>query len=189
MKSLVYFCAVVTLMGLALAGCGSGSVRPTVTPTVTHVVTITAPTVTVTHTVTAESRLPVRSPAASSPYNSPPTPSSVPVQQPAPQQSSVLANPVSVVLQFYQDITDGDYPAAWALGGDNLSGGVGYSAWVAGYRDTTASISVTSYGTWSSDQIWADISAVQLDSSVKTYSGKYTVQDGVIAAADITQTS
>jgi hypothetical protein len=113
----------------------------------------------------------------------------VPVQQPAPQQSSVLANPVSVVLQFYQDITDGDYPAAWALGGDNLSGGVGYSAWVAGYRDTTASISVTSYGTWSSDQIWADISAVQLDSSVKTYSGKYTVQDGVIAAADITQTS
>lgn len=186
MKSLVYIGAAVTLMGLALAGCESGSAKPTATPTMTHAVTTPAPTVTVTHTVTAKPR----SSAVSSPsYSRPPAPSSVPAQQPQQSAPPEMTNPVSVVMQYYQDISDGDYPAAWALGGDNLSGGGGYSVWVSGYRDTTASISITSYGTWSADKVWADISAVQLDGSVKTYSGTYTVRDGVIIAADITQTS
>ena len=38
-----------------------------------------------------------------------------------------------MVDQFYQDITDRNYPAAWALGGDNI-GGTDYNAWVAGIR-------------------------------------------------------
>ena len=192
MKRLACIGAVVTATGLALAGCGNGSARPAATPGVTHAGAIPAPTVTVTHTVTAKPRPPTKSPAVSSPrYTPPPVRSSAPAQQPPPQQpaSPEMTNPGSVVMQYYQDITDGDYPAAWALGGDNLSGAVGYSAWVAGYRDTTASISVTSYGTWSSGKVWADISAVQLDGSVKTYAGTYTVRDGVLTAADITQTS
>jgi hypothetical protein len=182
--------AVVTVTGLALAGCGNGAARPAAAPGVTHGGAVPAPTVTVTQTVTARPRPPATPPAVprSTP---PPARSGAPAQQPVRQQPAPppMTNPVSVVLQYYQDITDGDYPAAWALGGDNLSGGVGYSAWVAGYRDTTASISVTSYGTWSSGTVWAAISAVQLDGSVKTYSGTYTVRDGVLTAADITQTS
>ena len=192
MKRLAYIGAAVTVTGLALAGCGNGSARPTARPSVKHAGAVPAPTVTVTQTVTAKPRPPAKSPAVSSPrYTPPPARSSAPAQQPPPQQPAppAMTNPGSVVMQYYQDVSVGDYPAAWALGGDNLSGGVGYSTWVAGYRNTTASISVTSYGTWSSGKVWADISAVQLDGSVKTYSGTYTVWDGVITAADITQTS
>jgi len=190
-KRLAYIGAVGIVTGLALAGCGHGSARPAATPGVTHAGALPAPTVTVTQTVTAKPTPPAKPPAVPAPRHTPPVRSGGPAQQPAPARPAPppMTNPVSVVLQYYQDITDGDYPAAWALGGDNLSGGAGYSAWVAGYRDTTASISVTSYGTWSSGKVWADISAVQLDGSVKTYSGTYTVRDGVLAAADITQTS
>lgn len=156
----------------------------TVTATAPHTATLPAPTVTVTHTVTHTAK---PKPSATSPASS--SPSSVPVQQPAAPAQPPMTNPTSVVLQYYQDITDHDYSAAWALGGDNLSGGMSYSTWVAGYQDTTASISVISYGTWSSDEVWADIIAMQLDGSVRTYSGTYTVQAGVMVAANITRSS
>jgi hypothetical protein len=93
-----------------------------------------------------------------------------------------------VVTQFYQDITNGDYSAAWALGGSNLAGGVSYATWVAGYRDTTASIGVLTASNWNSDTAYAEIDATQLDGSSKTYSGTYTVRNGVIVSADIKQT-
>ena len=57
-----------------------------------------------------------------------------PAQQapaPAPVQPQ-FTNAVAVVAQYYQDITNHDYQAAWAMGGSNVSGGVGYDAWVAG---------------------------------------------------------
>lgn len=81
------------------------------------------------------------------------------------------------------------YSAAWALGGDNLAGGVSYDTWVAGYRDTTSSITVVTSGDWNSDTAYAEIDATQLDGSVKTYAGTYTVQSGVIISASIRQTS
>jgi hypothetical protein len=93
------------------------------------------------------------------------------------------------VTQFYQDISNGDYSAAWALGGDNLAGGASYDTWVAGYEDTTSSIAVVTSSNWNSDTAYAEIDATQLDGSVKTYSGTYTVQNGVIVSADITQPS
>jgi hypothetical protein len=150
-----------------------------------HTGTLPAPTVTVTHIVTHTVK--PKPSATSLPASS--SPSSVPVQQPAAPAQPPMTNPTSVVLQYYQDITDHDYSGAWALGGDNLSGGMSYSTWVAGYQDTTASISVISYGTWSSDEVWADIIAMQLDGSVRTYSGTYTVQGGVMVAANITRSS
>ena len=42
---------------------------------------------------------------------------------------------------------------------------------------------------WNSDSAYAEIDATQLDGTVKTYSGTYTVQNGVIVSANITQTS
>jgi hypothetical protein len=110
-------------------------------------------------------------------------------QAPAPAPASPqLTNGVSVVLQFYQDLTNRDYGSAWNLGGRNLNGGVGYSAWVAGYA-TTASIAVTSYGTWGDGTVWTHLSAAQTDGRVKTYDGTYTVAGGVIVSAHMTQTS
>jgi hypothetical protein len=117
-----------------------------------------------------------------------------PAQSPAPAQPASapaqpqLTNGPAVVLQYYQDVTDQEWSAAWAIGGSNLSGGTGYDAWVAGY-DTTASIRVTAYGTYSDGSVWTTISAVQDDGTVRTYSGTYTVENGVIVSASLTQTS
>ena len=111
-----------------------------------------------------------------------------PAPAPAPAPAGPqLTNGPAVVLQYYQDITNHDYQAAWNLGGDNI-GGSDYSAWVAGYA-TTASISVTASGTYSDGSVWTTISATQTDGSVRTYSGTYTVDNGVIMSASITQTS
>ena len=98
---------------------------------------------------------------------------------------SRAVEPVAVVTQFYADITAQNYGAAWALGGDNLAG-TSYASWVAGYG-TTAAIAVTAAENFGSDQATASISATQSDGSVRNYSGTYTVQDGVIVSAQITQ--
>ena len=131
-----------------------------------------------------------RSPApAAAPAAQTATPAAPAQQQaPAPAPASPqLTNGVSVVLQFYADLNSHNYAAAWNLGGFNI-GGSDYNGWVAGYA-TTASINVSSYGTWNDGTVWADISATQTDGSVRTYSGTYTVSNGAIVSANISQTS
>ena len=106
---------------------------------------------------------------------------------PAPAPQPQMTNASAVVMQFYQDLSNHDYADAWSLGGDNI-GGSDYNGWVAGYA-ATASVDVTSYGTWNDGTVWADISALQTDGTTRTYSGIYTVANGVIVSANITQTS
>jgi hypothetical protein len=126
-------------------------------------------------------------PPAAAPVPAPPQ-APAPSQQ-APQGSRApTQNAEAVVTQFYQDITNHDYQAAWALGGDNLNGGAGYDKWVAGYA-TTASISLGTFSSSGSDQVTVSLSADQTDGSTTTYQGTYTVQNGVIVSANITQTS
>ena len=72
------------------------------------------------------------------------TPAAAASRAPAPQPQPQFANATAVVTEFYQDITDHNYAAAWAAGGRNVSGGVGYDAWVAGYG-TTESISLGTF--------------------------------------------
>ena len=86
----------------------------------------------------------------------------------APPASAVgLTNAEAVVAQFYQDITDGNYGAAWALGGDNTSNGVSYAGWVAGYS-TTASITLGTYSQFGASTVYASLTATQTDGTVKT---------------------
>ena len=112
------------------------------------------------------------------------------VQAPAapapPAEPAYFTNSTAVVRQFYQDINDRDYSAAWALGGDNI-GGSDYAGWVAGY-DTTASVSLGTFSAFGSNQVQASLSAVQSDGTTKTFEGTYTVSGGVIVAANIVQT-
>jgi hypothetical protein len=134
--------------------------------------------------------------AGTPPAGAPAAPSQAPTQAPAPSQQAPQestaptqnASAEAVVTQFYQDINDHNYQAAWALGGDNLSGGVGYSKWVAGYA-TTVSISLGTFSAAGSDQVAVSLSALQTDGSTTTYQGTYTVQNDVIVSANITQTS
>lgn len=168
---------VITLtLGLAVAACGSPGNSPPAPVTVTHTRTVTtAPTAS---TVTPKPRVTTVTPTA------PPAPTQA---APAPTHASSpgLSDPVAVVTQFYADISAHDYAAAWALGGANIAG-TSYSNWVAGYG-TTAAITVTAAEDSGSSQVTASISATQTDGSVRNYIGTYTVQDGVIVSAQITQ--
>jgi hypothetical protein len=98
-----------------------------------------------------------------------------------------LANASSVVFQFYQDITNGDYASAWALGGKNI-GGTDYKDWAAGYA-TTAGITLSTESEWNSTTVYATLVATQTNGSVYTYSGTYTVTNGVITTANIVKTN
>ena len=163
-------------LGLVVAACSSPGSSPPAQVTVTHTRSVTAaPTVT---TVTPRPTVTTVTPKATPP----------PAQSaPAPTQASGpgLSDPVAVVTQFYADITARTYGAAWALGGDNIAG-TSYANWVAGYG-TTAAIAVTAAEDFGSDQATVSISATQTDGSVRNYSGTYTVQNGVIVSAQITQ--
>ena len=122
------------------------------TPAPTVTMTVFAPAQTITRTVTPPPATTAAAPA--------------PQVQPQPQ----FANATAVVTQFYQDITDHNYTAAWALGGNNVSGGVGYDAWVAGYG-TTESIDLGTFSYFSSGQVQTVLSALQTSGAVYTYPG------------------
>jgi hypothetical protein len=121
----------------------------------------------------------------------PPAPEQTPNWQqptaPAPAQPQFTSS-IAVVNQYYQEITDRNYSAAWARGGSNLSGGVGYDAWVTGYG-TTASITLYSQADWGSGKVTSYLSALQSDGSTRTYYGTYYVSNGVITSASIARTS
>jgi hypothetical protein len=109
------------------------------------------------------------------------SPPQQPVAPPAPGSSDV-----DVVNQYLSDLNSGDYADAWNLGGDSINGS-GYDAWAAGY-------STTSNMSWSAEDLGNGVVEVNLtadhtDGSTSTYSGTYTVSNGVIVSADLTQTS
>ena len=141
----------------------------------------TAPRPAVTHTVYRI--VPAKPAAASTP--SPAATTAPPVQSPA-APAPQFANAEAVVAQFYQDITDHNYQAAWQLGGDNISG-TDYANWVAGYA-STASIALGTGSNFGSGQVQAALYATQTDGSVRSYEGTYTVTNGVIAAASVART-
>jgi hypothetical protein len=165
---------------LAVAACGSTALGAS------------TPARTVTVTATPAASIPVSmSPKTTAPKTTQPatTPETAhPATQPAPPPPA-LTSGVAVVTQYYQDITDHNYTAAWAIGGSNLAAenGQTYASWEAGYADTTASITITSYGTWSNGTVWCYISAVQYSGAVNTYYGTYNVSGGVITSASIRQ--
>ncbi|MFC9881515.1 hypothetical protein ACFVJW_18260 [Streptomyces libani] len=94
-------------------------------------------------------------------------------------------NASAIVEEYYRDINAGDFSGAWDLGGKNI-GGSSYSKWVSGF-DTTAHIELSAVNDGSPGQVGAVLRATQTDGSVRVYQGTYTVSDGAIVSADITQ--
>ncbi|HEY1702832.1 MAG TPA: hypothetical protein VGG75_24260 [Trebonia sp.] len=138
----------------------------------------------------ASSTAPATTPAAlaTAAPSAAPTATAAPAAAPASASpSTALTDASAVVTQFYADISDGDYQDAWDLGGDNIAGTT-YAQWVAGYS-TTASISLGTVSSFGPGQLQAEIIADQDDGTVNAYEGTYTVENGVIVSADITQTS
>jgi len=91
-----------------------------------------------------------------------------------------------VVSAYYGDIESGNYAEAWSLLSPSMQASLGpYSAWVAGYQTTqqTAVSEVSQAG----DTVTVSITAQQTDGSTKSYTGDYTVDNGKITSAQLTQ--
>jgi len=164
-----------------LPGCGGAAAAGALTSSSSPSVILAAP---------AARATPV-TPAPTKTVTAPPAPVQTPAwQQPssAPVAQPQFTNGSAVVAQYYQNITDHNYSTAWAMGGSNVSGGVGYDAWVAGYA-TTASITMYNSSNWGSGEATTYLSTVQTDGSTRTYYGTYYVSNGVITSASIAQTS
>ncbi|WP_432144059.1 hypothetical protein [Streptomyces sp. bgisy084] len=111
-----------------------------------------------------------------------------PTDFPSPTPSDLSPSPdnaSAVVEEYYRDINAGDFSAAWDLGGKNI-GGTSYSEWKSGFG-TTVNIELSAVNDGSSGQVSAVLRATQTDGSVRVYQGTYTVSDGAIVSADISQ--
>ena len=127
--------------------------------------------------------------AAPAPSTPPPVVVTVPVPaSPAPTPSAPnVSSPWAVTSAYYADVESGDYADAWALmdNGNTLPGT--YQEFVAGYATTGAQ---TLTENWESgDQVGFSLAAVQTDTGqTNYYTGTYTVGNGVITNAQMTQT-
>jgi hypothetical protein len=161
---------IVVTGALVLAGCGGASHAAAPTRTVTRTKTITpspaprspSPTPTVTQTATP----------------APPPPGSPPGIQ--------AVTPWAVVSEYYGDIESGDYADAYALLSSGSVTGQTYQQFVSGFACTSVE-DLSDLGT-TGDTVTISLYATQCDGTVNHYQGTYTVQDGRITAADITQT-
>lgn len=96
--------------------------------------------------------------------------------------AQVDPEPSDVVVAYFSAVNDGEYVAAWALGGKNIVGGT-YDDFVPSFADTTYDdVTVNSVV---GERVEVELDATQTDGSHRYFAGTYTVQDGVIVDADI----
>ncbi len=111
------------------------------------------------------------------------------VPAPAPVYiPSVQTDPWAVLSEYYGDIDSGNYSAAWDLLSPSMQAQDGpYYSWTAGYADTGAQ---TLTENWESgDEVSANIAAVDTATGDAQYfSGSWTVDNGLITSASVTQT-
>ncbi|MEV5877264.1 hypothetical protein AB0L75_24105 [Streptomyces sp. NPDC052101] len=92
------------------------------------------------------------------------------------------ADPAATVNGYFSAINGHDYRTAWALGGKNLSSS--YSSFVAGFGNTGQDL--VTVDSVQGTTVSVTLVARQTDGTQKSYSGRYTVVDGVITAASMT---
>ena len=100
----------------------------------------------------------------------------------------VQTDPWAVLSEYYGDIDSGNYSAAWNLLSPSMQAQDGpYHSWTAGYADTGAQ---TLTENWESgDEVSANIAAVDTATGDTQYfSGSWTVDNGLITSASVTQT-
>lgn len=99
----------------------------------------------------------------------------------ATKSGTVAKDPRQVVEEYYAAVNAHDYARAWALGGRNLA--PDYRAFVAGFAGTAVdTLTVTgSHG----GTVDIALDALQTDGSHHSFTGTYTVRDGVIVAASV----
>ncbi len=91
----------------------------------------------------------------------------------------------AIVRQFYQEINNRDFADAWNLGGVDIAGTT-YRNWVAGYA-TTAHVTLLSVIADNGTVVHVHFVSTLQNGTLRTYGGTYTVIDGVIVSASISQ--
>lgn len=111
------------------------------------------------------------------------------VPAPAPVYTPpVQTDPWAVLSEYYGNIDSGNYPAAWNLLSSPMQAQLGpYYPWTVGYANTGAQ---TLNENWESgDNVSANIAAVDTATGDTQYfSGSWTVDNGLITSASVTQT-
>ncbi|MFE9353416.1 hypothetical protein [Streptomyces olivaceoviridis] len=93
-------------------------------------------------------------------------------------------SPSGTVTRFFEAINEHDFQTAWDLGGKNLD--ASYSSFVSGFATTERDyVTIRSV---QDETVWVDLLARQTDGTQKSYSGRYTVVDGVITDASMNPT-
>ncbi|GAA3156835.1 hypothetical protein [Streptomyces echinatus] len=99
-------------------------------------------------------------------------------------EATDTAGPDGTVGRFFDAINERDYETAWNLGGKNLD--ASYTSFVSGY--TTTERDDVTVDSVSGETVWVHLLALQTDGTQKSYSGWYTVVDGVITDASMSPT-
>jgi cell division septation protein DedD len=167
--------------GLALlvtglvAGCGTSVAAPSAAA---------GPTAPPPTTVSARP-LPPGPPTAFTPKPTPkPKPKPKPTPKPTPKpkpKPPVATGAADVVLTYFAAINAHNYALAWNLGGKNL--GANYQTFVAGFAETAHDQVTILSGT--ANPVQVKLVATQTDGSSRTYTGAFTVTNGVITSAHL----
>ncbi|GAA2617382.1 hypothetical protein Stube_65230 [Streptomyces tubercidicus] len=111
-----------------------------------------------------------------------PTRTSDALSHPAVVPNQANPDPAEVVEAYFQAINNGEYVAAWALGGKNITGRP-YDYFVRTFSDTSRDdVTVRSVV---GNTVEVELDATQTDGTHRYFAGTYTVRDGVIVAARI----
>ena len=155
--------AAITVAGLALAACGTT-------------------TVSVREPSAPSSHAPASSPSPSGTTVTPPA--STPA---APATVPSVTDPWAVVSAYYGDIESQDYQQAWALIGHGTTTGQNYQQFVNGFA-CTGSQQLQKVSE-SGDQVTFNLAATNsCTGQVQNFTGTDTVQNGMIVAANVSQT-
>ena len=106
---------------------------------------------------------------------------------PALPPAAVTPDPWQVVQTYYGDIQSGDYVDAWGLLGSGATTGQTYDQFAAGFANSANQVVTENWE--SGDTANVDVSALDTATEVVQYfSGSYTVHNGIITSASLTQT-
>jgi hypothetical protein len=94
--------------------------------------------------------------------------------------------PWAVVSEYYGDIESGDYSDAYALLSSGSVTGQTYQQFVNGFACT--SVEDLNEVSSAADTVTVTLNATQCDGTVQSYQGSYTVQHGLITAANVAET-
>ncbi|WP_327701244.1 hypothetical protein OG530_04440 [Streptomyces decoyicus] len=103
--------------------------------------------------------------------------------QDSPMQSTPNPDPADVVQTYYSAVNEGDYIAAWALGGKQHIAGNTFDAFVQSFN-TTNRYDVT-INEVAGNKVEVELDQLLTDETHRHFTGTFTVEDGVIVAADI----